>query len=74
MLAANKNEQAKCDGLCECAAGAGRKARALVDDATGQARDGVAVVSRKVRSHPLQATAIAAGIGLALGALIRRLR
>lgn len=72
MLIANKNDNAKCDDLSECASEAGRKVRAFIDTATDQTRDAVAGVNKQVRKNPLQATAIAAGIGFVVGALLRR--
>lgn len=71
-MLASKNDNVKCDDLCECAGEAGRKVRALIDTATGQTRDAVAGVGRQVRNNPLQATALAAAIGLVIGALFRR--
>lgn len=72
MLIANKNDHVKCDDLCQSAEEAGRKVRKLIDNTTEQARDVMAGASKQVRSNPLQATAIAAGIGFLIGALLRR--
>lgn len=69
---ANKNDNVKCEDACECAEELGQKVRAFMDGTAGQARDVMAGASKQVRSNPLQAAAIAAGVGFILGALLRR--
>jgi ElaB/YqjD/DUF883 family membrane-anchored ribosome-binding protein len=51
---------------------AGRKVREFVDTATHEVMDTSEKVETQIRSHPLAATAAAAGIGFLLGALFRR--
>lgn len=58
--------------LREAAHDAGQKMREIYDTATHQSRDASAIVQKQIRSHPVAASAIAAGIGFLLGALLRR--
>ena len=73
MFAVNKNDNAEHPDSCCCPAHeAGRKVREFVDHAAHDARDAVAVTEKRIREHPVKASAIAAGIGFLLGALFRR--
>lgn len=47
-------------------------ARGFVDQASGQLYHGMDVTTEYVKEKPLQSVAIAAGVGLLLGALMRR--
>lgn len=60
------------EDLREVAHDAGQKVREIYDTATHQGRDASAIVQKQIRSNPLAAGAIAAGIGFLLGALLRR--
>jgi len=58
--------------LREAAHNAGQKVREIYDTATHEGRDASALVQKQIRSNPLAAGAIAAGVGFLLGALFRR--
>jgi len=60
------------EDLREVAHNAGQKVREIYDTATNQSRDATAMVEKQMRSNPLAASAIAAGVGFLLGALLRR--
>lgn len=60
------------EDLRETAHTAGQKMREIYDTASHEARDATATMEKQIRSHPLAASAIAAGIGFLLGALFRR--
>lgn len=51
---------------------AGHKLREVIDTASDEARDAQATLIKEVRQHPVQSSAIAAGIGFVLGFLFRR--
>lgn len=57
---------------CDTAYQVGQKIRKVVDIANDDMRDVTAAVTKQVRNNPLQASAIAAGVGLLLGLLLRR--
>lgn len=73
-----------CTGLCSCnvsgirkdlreaAHDAGEKVRDIYDMATGESRDALAAARKQIRSNPLAAGAIAAGVGFLLSAFLRR--
>lgn len=73
-----------CVGSCDCnvsdikkdlreaAHNAGEKMRELYDAASGESRDAIATARKQIRSNPLAASAIAAGVGFVLAALLRR--
>ena len=67
----DKAEDARKD-LREVARNAGQKVREIYDTATHQGRDASVIVQKQIRSNPLTASAIAAGVGFVLGALLRR--
>ncbi len=69
MLSTHKNDH---ENACCSANQAGRKVRELIDTATHEARDATATAEQQIRSHPLAAGAIAAGVGFLIGALFRR--
>ncbi len=60
------------EDIQEVAHKAGQKVRELYDTASHETRDATAAVEKQIRSHPLAASAIAAGLGFLLGALFRR--
>ena len=60
------------EDIQEVAHKAGQKARGIYDAATHEARDATVVVEKQIRTHPVAASAIAAGVGFLLGALFRR--
>ena len=71
MLTANQNDNTT-EKACCTAKEAGQKVREIFDHATHDARDAAAATEKQIRSNPLAASAIAAGIGFLLGALLRR--
>lgn len=71
MFAVTKNDNAKDDACCK-ANEAGHKVREFVDHAAHEARDALATTEKQILEHPVKASAIAAGIGFLLGALLRR--
>lgn len=60
------------DDIAVLANKAGHKLREVVDSASDETRDAKATIIKEVRQHPVQAGAIAAGIGFVLGFLLRR--
>lgn len=67
-----QNKECAKDKCHDMAHKAGQKVHALVETAQHEARDATATVIKEVRSKPLQASAIAAGIGFLFGLLMRR--
>jgi len=70
-----------CTGPCGChlkkelrdvAHNAGEKLRDICDTATCESRNSIAVARKKIRNNPLAASAMAAGVGFILAALLRR--
>ena len=51
---------------------AGKQARKMVSEAEESVMETASTVSDRIRDNPIQSTAIALGIGVILGALIRR--
>lgn len=73
MFSANKDKSCCTkDDVAVLANKAGHKLREVIDTASDEARDAKATIIKEVRQHPVQASAIAAGIGLVLGFLLRR--
>lgn len=66
---AHKNDMN--DSCCK-ANEAGRKVREVIDHSLHDARDAMASAEHQIRTHPVKSSAIAAGIGFLLGALLRR--
>lgn len=66
------DDQSACHDLRETALHAGQKVRGIYDKAAHQGRDATAVFEKQVRSKPLEASLIAAGIGFLLGSFLRR--
>lgn len=58
--------------LAEYANKAGREVRHLIDSTSEQLSEYGDKVTLEIRNHPLRSSAIALGIGVVLGALIRR--
>ena len=73
MFSATK-EKSSCtkDDVAVLANKAGHKLREVIDTATDEVRDASTNVIKEVRQHPVQSSAIAAGIGFVLGFLLRR--
>ena len=61
MFSANK--ECTHEAGCDTAYNVGQKLRKVVDIANDDVRDATAAVSKQVRANPLQASAIAAGVG-----------
>ena len=68
QIAAN---DASCD-LRDAANQAGRKVRSLYNSASDEMSHASDTVTAEIRTNPIRSTAIALGLGLLLGALIRR--
>lgn len=62
----------KAGDMREAAHNAGQKVREIYDTATHQGRDALAATQKQIRSNPITASAIAAGVGFLLGVLFRR--
>ena len=60
------------DNLQEAANDAGRKVRALYNSASGEMSHASDAVTSEIRSHPIRFGAIALGVGVLLGILLRR--
>lgn len=60
------------DDVAVIANKAGHKLREVIDTASDEVRDAQATLIKEVRQNPVRASAIAAGIGLVLGLLLRR--
>jgi len=67
----NATSDVKID-LNDVAAKAGRQVRGFIDSATDQFASASDAVVSEVRSNPVRSSAIALGVGLFLGALLRR--
>lgn len=72
MLSITNKDDKKTDETCCHAKEAGRKLREVVDHVAHDARDAVAATEKQIREHPVRSSAIAAGIGFLVGALLRR--
>lgn len=72
MFSANDKNCCTKDDVAVLAHKAGHKLREVIDTASDEARDAKATIIKEVRQHPMQASAIAAGIGFVLGFLLRR--
>lgn len=60
------------DDLYEVANVAGRKVRLLLDNAASEASHAKEVVAEQIKEKPIQSSLIALGIGVVIGALLRR--
>jgi ElaB/YqjD/DUF883 family membrane-anchored ribosome-binding protein len=60
------------DGLHTAANQAGRKVRSIYNSASDEIAHASEQVTTEIRSNPVRSSAIALGIGVLLGALIRR--
>ncbi len=69
--ASNDIEHAKED-LRDAAGKAGRKIRGIVDSAGDEFTHARDVVTSQIRTNPVQSSMIALGVGVLLGALLRR--
>lgn len=58
--------------VAELAQRAGRTARRYYDAAANELHDDYDMVTSRIRSNPVQASAIALGLGVIIGALFRR--
>ena len=74
MLSATNKEHGCCgnDKYSEVAQIAGQKLREVIDSTTEEARNATAITIKQARQHPVQFGAIAAGIGLLAGLLLKR--
>jgi ElaB/YqjD/DUF883 family membrane-anchored ribosome-binding protein len=74
VFSSNKDDKSCADDAWATTAAheAGQKLRVVMDKAELEARDVTAAVVSEVRKNPLQSSAIAAGVGLLLGLLLRR--
>ena len=74
MSSASHKEKGCCGkhDCSELAHKAGNKLREVIDCASEETRDATATVIKEVRQHPVQSSAIAAGVGFLLGWLSRR--
>ncbi len=73
MLSVQKdNSCCSTDEASKLAHKAGHKLREVINTASDEARDAKATIIKEVRQLPVQASVIAAGIGLVLGFLLRR--
>jgi ElaB/YqjD/DUF883 family membrane-anchored ribosome-binding protein len=68
----SKNDNVSPEDACCTAEGTGREVREFIGTAAHKARDATAAVEKQVRSNPLAASAIAAGVGFLLGSLFSR--
>lgn len=60
------------DGLYTAAHDAGQKVRHYLDSAGEDISNASSKVTHEIRNHPVRSSAIALGIGVVLGALLRR--
>ena len=60
------------DELHDAANQAGRKVRGMLDSASGELSHAGEVVSKEIHTNPVQSSLIALGVGVVLGALLRR--
>ncbi|MEQ1888477.1 MAG: hypothetical protein ABL951_04765 [Alphaproteobacteria bacterium] len=60
------------DELHDAANQAGRKVRDMLDSASEELSDAGDKVSREIHTNPVQSSLIALGVGVVLGALLRR--
>jgi len=74
MFSATNKDNGCCskDEVTALANKAGHKLREVIDTATDEVRDTSATIIKEVRQHPLQSSAIAAGVGFLFGFLLRR--
>ena len=74
MFSANQKEKSCCGNseYTDLANKAGQKLREVVDLTADEARDTTAIIVRQMRSNPIQSSAIAVGIGMLVGLLLRR--
>ncbi len=70
--AANDALQETKHDLTEAANRAGRKVRHVVNNASDQFVHAKDTVTTQIRNHPVQSSVIALGVGVLLGALLRR--
>lgn len=68
----SKNDNVSSESTRCAAEEAGHKVREFIGTAAHEARDATAAVEKQVRSNPLAASAIAAGVGFLLGSLFSR--
>ncbi|MFZ4762425.1 MAG: hypothetical protein ACOYK8_06395 [Alphaproteobacteria bacterium] len=57
---------------CSTASEMGRKTREFIDHASHDARDVTASVKKQIRTNPVMASAIAAGVGFVIGNIFSR--
>lgn len=60
------------DDLHDIANKAGRKARTLYNSASDEISHASEVVTTEIRSNPIRSSAVALGVGVILGMLLRR--
>lgn len=60
------------DELRYAASQAGRKVRGMLDSASGELSHAGGTVSKEIHANPVQSSLIALGVGVVLGALLRR--
>ncbi len=60
------------DELRYAASQAGRKVRGMLDSASSELSHAGGTVSKEIHANPIQSSLIALGVGVVLGALLRR--